>query len=69
MDPINDPPLSLHQSTLDLFEEAKQTMSISDIARLSCLPDAWLRKLPSIPHPSVNRIQHLYEVLTKHRSC
>lgn len=66
-----DPPkLSLHEKTLALFEKAKQSKTLREIADESGLPLAWLRKLPTIPQPSVNRIQRLHETLSKKKlSC
>lgn len=66
MDP-NEPDnhRTLLQKTLTLFEEAKKTTTVGEIAKHSGLPDAWLRKLPSINDPSVNRIQKLYETLSQ----
>ncbi len=60
-----DDPGSLLTTTRQLIKDDERTMLI--IAQMSGIPFFWLKKFTAgeIRNPSVNRVQYMYELLTK----
>ena len=60
-----DQPLSLYTKTRELIKEDKLTLEM--IGQATGVPYYWLTKFSAgeIPNPAVNRIQYLYEFLSK----
>ena len=58
---------SLHRATIEALHNDKRTLRI--IGQATGIPFYWLKKLSAseIPNPGVNRIQQLFEFLTKKR--
>lgn len=58
---------TLHAATIKALHDDRRTLRI--IGQATGIPYYWLKKLSAneIPNPSVNRIQQLYEFLTKKR--
>ncbi len=60
-----DQPLSLYTKTRELIKEDRLTLEM--LAQATGVPFYWLKKFSAgeIPNPAVNRIQYLYEFLSK----
>jgi hypothetical protein len=59
---------SLHSRTLELVRALPRTTPLSQISEATGLPHAWLTSFSrgEIDHPSVNRVQILFEHLVGH---
>lgn len=64
-----DLPQSLYNNTRHLIKEDKRPLKM--ISQATGVPFYWLKKFSAgeIPNPAVNRIQYLYEFLSKCKIC
>ena len=60
-----DKPQSLHINTRQLLKDDPRTLTM--LSQATAVPFFWLKKFSAgeIPNPGVNRVQYLYEFLTK----